>query len=253
MRFRRKPQQSQSEPASQSQPEEEFTISVSGGGSIDWSHAIQEAIKGMGMSAALEPPPVPAFPHEKRDEPIRALKAAYLIVRPDGIAFSPLNCSDGSRWYGPQAVAQCFCAGTISSLAASGGYFPGSLFGGLSFGEPHPHPGRDTSCGFYAWKLDAPFPWSAGTWLLEVDLYGRVVEHEQGYRAQKQRVLSISPVPGVLCDEPARLVADMKTGRITAECDACPPFRRHPLTLDRLRRLLNVEVDMGRAWKMREQ
>ena len=30
---------------------------------------------------------------------------------------------------------------------------------------------------FYAWKPEQPFPWTAGTWLLEVDLYGWVIEH----------------------------------------------------------------------------
>jgi hypothetical protein len=252
MRFRRKPQPSQSEPASQSQPEE-FTVSVAGGGDA-FHRAIQEAMKGIVYGwtdpGALKAALPPAFPHERQEEPIRATKAAYLIVRADGVAFSPLNCSDGSRTYPPQAVAECLCYGDPAPLSAL--YGGSYLFGDRHLGFAlHPQPERDNSCGFYAWKPEAPFPWQAGTWLLETDLYGRVIEHQQGYRAQKQRVLSISPLPAVLCDEPSRVVIDSKTQRLVAECPSCLA-RRHPVSVDRLRKLLNVEVDMGRAWGLRE-
>jgi hypothetical protein len=112
---------------------------------------------------------------------------------------------------------------------------------------------KDGHCGFYAWKPGRPFPWTAGTWLLEVDLYGRVIEHEHGYRAQKQRVLRISPVPDPFCEPPFSLSYQPGDGRVTAVCAACPPQApRHPVSVDRLRRLLNVEVDLERAWRLRE-
>jgi hypothetical protein len=255
MRFRRKPRLSPSDPPSQSQLE--VTVSGTGGGG-DFARAVEEMRKAMSARPGIWslpelPAPAPVFPQEQRDEPVRALKAAWLILRPDGVAFSPLNCSDGSQWYGPQSVAECHCEGTVGMFAAAG-YAPSLFFPGigLDLGKPHPVPGPRTSCGFYAWKPDVPFPWQAGTWLLETDLYGRVIEHKQGYRAQKQRVLSVSPVPSMLCDQPARLVADMKTGRIMADCDSCPASECHPVSADRLRKWLGVEVDMARAWKLRE-
>jgi hypothetical protein len=91
--------------------------------------------------------------------------------------------------------------------------------------------------------------------MLDVDLYGRVVEHERGYRAQKQRVLRISPVPGAFCEPPFSLSYEPADGHVTAACPACPPApldaRRHPVSPDGLRRFLNVEIDMERAWRMR--
>jgi hypothetical protein len=41
---------------------------------------------------------------------------------------------------------------------------------------------------------------------------------------------------------------------MTAACGACPlpPADSHPVSADRLRRLLNVEVDLERAWRLRE-
>jgi hypothetical protein len=113
---------------------------------------------------------------------------------------------------------------------------------------------KDGHCGFYAWKTGRRFPWAAGTWLLEVDLYGRVIEHEHGYRAQKQRVLRISPVPDPFCEPPFSLSYRQGDGRVTTACAACPPSQTpgHPITVDRLRRLLNVEVDLERAWLLRE-
>ena len=109
------------------------------------------------------PDPVPAFSREQQDEPVRAMKAAWLIVQPDGPAFSPLTCPDRSRWYGPQAVAECHCMGTLGILPASGCL--ASIYG-LDVAESHARPGPRTSCGFYAWKPDVPFPWQVGTWLL---------------------------------------------------------------------------------------
>jgi hypothetical protein len=90
--------------------------------------------------------------------------------------------------------------------------------------------------------------------LLEVDLYGRVIEYERGYRAQKQRVLRISPVPKAFCEPPFTLSYQPEDGRMTASCVACPPPQAlsHPVSVDRLRHLLNVEVDLERAWRLRE-
>jgi hypothetical protein len=62
----------------------------------------------------------------------------------------------------------------------------------------------DCSCGWYAMKdksdcLQAyktrmtSSPYEMNAWLLEVDLWGTVVEGERGYRGEYQRVLSVQP------------------------------------------------------------
>jgi hypothetical protein len=82
---------------------------------------------------------------------------------------------------------------------------------------------------------------------------GRVVEHERGYRAQKQRVLRISPVPGAFREPPFTLSYQPGDGHVTAGCITCPPpGPGHPVSADGLRRLLNVEVDLERARRLRE-
>jgi hypothetical protein len=171
-----------------------------------------------------------------------------VTLLPQGVAFTPLHADRAAGVtvaYAPQAEMTCLC-----------GYAePPSVMGVRISARWHerPEPG-DGHCGFYAWKLGQAFPWTAGTWLLEVDLYGRVIEHECGYRAQKQRVLRISPVPEAFCEPPFTLSYQPGDGRVTATCLACPPPLTpcHPVSADRLRRLLNVEVDLERAWRLRE-
>jgi len=71
---------------------------------------------------------------------------------------------------------------------------------------PHQKPtvGDDSSCGWYAMKDKhdclrayntrmARSPCEMNAWLLEVDLWGTVVEGERGYRGEYQRVLSVQP------------------------------------------------------------
>jgi len=180
-----------------------------------------------------------------QDEPLHGVKAGRVAVLPSGVAFTALHAGHvtGSPVaYAPEAEMTCLCGYTGQ---------PAFMLPRRWHERPEP---KDGHCGFYAWKPGRPFPWTAGTWLLEVDLYGRVIEHEQGYRAQKQRVLRISPVPDPFCEPPFSLSYQPGDGRVTAVCAACPPPQapRHPVSVDRLRRLLNVEVDLERAWRLRE-
>ena len=183
------------------------------------------------------------------DEPLRGVKAGRVSVLPAGVMFTALHAGHvtGSPVaYAPQAEMTCLC-GYVEQPGVMGARRPARW-------HKRPEP-DDGHCGFYAWKPGRPFPWTAGTWLLEVDLYGRVVEHEHGYRAQKQRVLRISPVPDPFCEPPFSLSYRPGDGRVTAVCAACPPPQapRHPVSVNRLRRLLNVEVDLERAWRLREE
>jgi hypothetical protein len=193
-------------------------------------------------------PEDPSRASKAHDEPLRGVKAGHVTVFPQGVAFTALHAGhpgESTVAYAPLAEMSCLCGDADTP----------SIMGVRMAARRHerPEPG-DGHCGFYAWKLGQPFPWTAGTWLLEVDLYGRVVEHERGYRAQKQRVLRISPVPEMFCEPPFTLSYLPGDGRVTAACAACPPtsIDRHPVSADRLRRMLNVEVDLERAWHLRE-
>lgn len=189
----------------------------------------------------------PVIASQAEDEPLRGVKAGHVSVLAAGVTFTALHVDPLGRpvAYPPQAEMRCLC-GYAGAPGVMGGRRPGRW-------HERPDPG-DGNCGFYAWKPGQPFPWMAGTWLLEVDLYGRVVEHERGYRAQKQRVLRISPVPDAFCEPPFALSYLPGEGMVTASCLACPPPAdpSHPVSADRLRRLLNVEVDLERAWRLRE-
>ena len=71
----------------------------------------------------------------------------------------------GGRTYDIEAVAEC------------------------AAGRDHKAPDPKCDCGFYAVPANDHRLYSTGL-LLEVELYGRVMEGERGYRAEKMRVLS---------------------------------------------------------------
>jgi hypothetical protein len=195
-----------------------------------------------------KPQEAPLSASPVQDEPLRGVKAGRVAVLPSGVAFTALHAGHATGnpvAYAPQAEMTCLCGYAEQP----------SVMGVVRSPRWHERPEpKDGHCGFYAWKPGQPFSWTAGTWLLEVDLYGRVIEHEHGYRAQKQRVLRISPVPEPFCEPPFTLSYQPGDGRVTAACAACPPPQasRHPVSAERLRRLLNVEVDLERAWRLRE-
>lgn len=111
------------------------------------------------------------------DEPVRGWKVAPVTRMPDGSVFF-----DGfGTQYGVEAVARCnkhFVTGWRSSHA-----------------EPAPYEGCE--CGFYAYndrRLIGEHV-QPGCGLLEVEMYGKVLRFEKGYRAEKQRVLSVTVRP----------------------------------------------------------
>jgi hypothetical protein len=63
-------------------------------------------------------------------------------------------------------------------------------------------PEWNCSCGFYARTTPAAGP--TAWWLLDVELSGKVIEHENGWRAEKQRVLAAyAPAQCAVCAAPA--------------------------------------------------
>lgn len=229
-------------------PEFSYKYSFSGHPYLPGSLTSPPAMLPPGVSKASKRPETP---HEEQAEPVRALKGARLVLELDGVRFKALTAAST---YAPEATSECHCRDrddyTFTGLSYS--YLSAVMAGRELPPGPHKRPTHDSKCGFYAWKHGEPFPFTARTWLLEVDLYGRVIEHEHGYRAQKQRVLRASPVPGLMCEPPYHLVAAHDGGHITAACGSCPDTPSHPVTPERLRALLNVEIDLGWAQSMRD-
>lgn len=94
---------------------------------------------------------------------------------------------------------------------------------GYAIDGPHTAPGVSCQCGFYAWKTAAfareymkGIP--DGFVLMQVELFGTVIQYERGYRAQRQRVLGVaipSTCSASLCGKPAVVVDFPSIGRDT--------------------------------------
>lgn len=121
-----------------------------------------------------------------RPEPERGWKIGFLGWEKDQegrLRFRPV--SQHSIMYDAYSQFRCGCGG------------------GEEGRGKHAFPTRNTSCGFYAMRtrdqvtpngLLHPGNDSAqDLWLLEVELYGHVVKCRNGYRAEKQRVMSARP------------------------------------------------------------
>jgi len=123
------------------------------------------------------------------DEPVHGWKLALLVKDARNVMFRAIT-RQASYTAGRQRFT-CHCPDAR---------FPPVL------STPHRTPAvRDGStCGWYAMKdrrdcVEAyrtqltRSPQQANAWLLEVDLWGTVVEGEHGYRGEYQRVLSVQP------------------------------------------------------------
>ena len=92
--------------------------------------------------------------------------------------------------------------------------------------EGHDAPAADCSCGFYAvaddaqlWRLGADEPELA---VLEVELAGRVIEHDHGYRASDQTVRAVR-FHGVCvrCGREAEVFGQRRFGGLVPACRRC--------------------------------
>jgi hypothetical protein len=113
----------------------------------------------------------------------------------------------------------------------------------------HDAPDADCSCGFYAvaddtqlWRLGADLPNLA---VLDVELAGRLIEHQHGYRASHQRTLTVR-LPGscTRCGKPAEMLHHQRFGAIVPACSGCA---RRPITLDAVSDALGVPVTFADA------
>lgn len=185
---------------------------------------------------------------EKRLESITAYKTGSIGYRDKALYLSGHHSSKG---YGPDATAEC----PNQQIEDSFNYWGSLMF---SSGQTVKHdqsetPHEQCSCGFYAYserpeKLDRPL-------LFHVELFGKVVAHERGMRASRQRVLKIE-VPscgGFLCKESSTHAIfnmdDDDLESISWRCDDHVYFDvdSHNLTLSDLAGHLGTEV-VSRTW-----
>lgn len=166
--------------------------------------------------AALSAPIPEGIPTEQTMDAIQAWKIARLYT-PDGRTVK-LGAVHQPTDHPIEGTAICYRS--HDSMMAM--YFAVSS-GRQSFTSPSTHftPSLDCQCGFYAWKTtQGAHEYMKGIpdgyVLMQVELFGRVIQHENGYRAQSQRVLGVqvpSTCSGLLCGQPATCLEFLAHGR----------------------------------------
>jgi hypothetical protein len=161
----------------------------------------------------------PSLPWDVYATPIAARKLARLGVEQDRVVLRPAFYRQLGEAYGARAHASCALS-------------------------DHEAPAADCSCGFYAvsddthlWRLGADEPELA---VLDVELAGRVIEHDHGYRASHQRVMSVQ-FHGVCvrCGKRADVFAHRRFGSLVPSCRRCA---RRALELHEVSESLDVPV-----------
>lgn len=160
----------------------------------------------------------PALPVEQSTEAVQAWKVARLYS-PDGRTII-LGAVNQMAVHPVEGDALCLRSATGATFVGPG------LWIYDDFVAPNPQhvvPDQSCSCGFYAWKTrnDAQqfcHETNAAdmTVIMQVELFGKVIQFEKGFRAQSQRVLGIALPPtcsGMLCGKPAQVINFPNPGR----------------------------------------
>lgn len=179
-------------------------------------------------------------------------KFAYLGVDVNSKpAFIPLRLP--RLRYGIEATAECHYREVEGR---------GSLSSGRSLvaGQPHKVPHEDCQCGFRALVLPSHLGRCGRSWpeygeggkvcVLEVELYGDIIEGQIGFRAGSIEVLQVSLPP--FCTRCSRrketkFVAKRKAdrkGRLAPHCESCLRNRELVFSLSELRHALGTDVGL---------
>ena len=154
--------------------------------------------------------------------PIAARKLARLGMEQDRVVLLPAFYRQLGAAYGARAHATCMLS-------------------------DHEAPDADCSCGFYAvaddthlWRLGADEPELA---VLDVELAGRVIEHDHGYRASDQRVVNVR-FHGVCvrCGKQAETFSHRRFGSLVPSCRRCA---RRPVDVEDVSASLEVPVSFS--------
>lgn len=223
------------------------------------SHTYTEAGGNMGAAtnsaspAASTTPDVGAIPLESVDqaEPIRAWRGVRLDAGQYTVWLGSVNAHFGA-----------FAADEHKATCRRQYQTFGVFMGTESQPQVHDAPGLNCKCGFYGVKDKAD---AYGMFVAEADFYGTVIEHEAGYRAEYQRILSVRVIRpehctgGFLCDGRPELVAfppavpiersslqgthtEMRSPGPLIVCDQCASKHERVATLQQLAARLGVEV-----------
>lgn len=164
------------------------------------------------------------------DVPILAFKGANLSWRPHGKPiFRSLN----------QGVAYELDADACCNVRLMFSYYPLGQRTTLKHGDS---PEIGCSCGFYAVSdVDAV---NQGAALLDVELTGRVIVHERGYRAVHQRVIGVHLRGCYFCGgAPDRLSFETETYELRPTCSAHHTGQPY-MTVAELGQRLDIPVDV---------
>jgi hypothetical protein len=192
----------------------------------------------------------PALPETVADVPILAFKRCRLRWQPGG-KFSLIS-SHTSEKVALDADAICTPGG--GGIYGSGYLWPSFAF---TIGEPekpekpHQAPGPGCKCGFHAVKEPDQVTAGYGLVTLEVELSGRVVIHDIGYRAQHQRVLAARVDGCYFCGEPVDAFAVNVATEGTAESTVRALCGTHVKAADVTvtPELVAARLDLPFAWR----
>ncbi|HVE28357.1 MAG TPA: hypothetical protein VNC22_23275 [Sporichthya sp.] len=134
--------------------------------------------------------PKPELEVVQSEIPILAHRAAVIGLNRKGLHLASLNFNNIPLEEDMDAVCRK-CSSYYDPWAVS---------------KNHDAPDPDCQCGFYAVPADVDAWHSMGTVDLLVELSGKVIEHERGYRAQHQRIVQMYVPRCPLCHEPSEFV-----------------------------------------------
>lgn len=192
----------------------------------------------------VAPVPQPSLEVVQQQEPIRAWRGLRLCAERATVHLAPLNGQYGI--FKPEDRAICHAANDYLCRLTY------SAYANARYNLPvrHEAPGTNCDCGFYAVKDESG---CQGGLHAEVDLYGRVIEHDYGYRAEYQRVMCVV-IPrerycagGFLCDQPPEMVAWKGDGTMLTTCAEHAASFERAATLGRIASRLGVEVRWAEA------
>lgn len=130
--------------------------------------------------------------------------------------------------------------GKYGLVGMYGGEYPVDAHAKCGSGGKHTAPDWGCSCGFYALNT-APLAPEYGRFIAEVELFGKVIEGEYGWRASRQRVLSLQAFQTcVKCTVTAVGFRVARKGNVVPVCHSHSLWRR--ITLAQLTAAIGTEV-----------
>src|ERR1035437_8152165 len=203
----------------------------------------------MAKRTSEDPGESPGLEVIEQSDPIRVWRGLEISAENNNVALASINNSFGG-FLAVEHKAVCnaqnqsmwFGAMTMTSI--------------LGFGPPSPEPKKipahdlapheECSCGFYGVKDRKDV--MGNTFVAEAEFYGKVIEHEKGYRAEYQRVLSVRVrrpelcLGSFLCEGHPETIWFPKSGKALVACGECAATRKRVATLSKLAGRLGVEV-----------